>query len=121
MRQPCTLCGIPAKARGLCSTHYGRARDHGTLPPQPPEPMLDAGPLLAMVDRCGGTTQVLHAAGIDGASDEGRRWRDAFRRLRRNGQVSLWLADRICVRLFGTLPELVYGDEFFAGCEEVAA
>lgn len=83
--------------------------------------MLDAAPLLEAVDRRCGTTCLLHDVGLTGNSEVGKRWRDALRRVRRNGHVSPWLADRICVRLLGTLPELIYGEAFFAGCDETEA
>ena len=84
--------------------------------------MLDAGPLLDLVEGRGGVTAVLHSVGVGGESAEGQRWRDALRRVRRQGVVSVWLADRVCVGLLGTLPELVWGDAFFEGCDgEVAA
>ena len=87
--------------------------------------MLDAQPLLDVIDARGGTRAVLGLPPVAAMYDrerppvrqskdpDVRRWLDTLRRVRRQGRLSPWCADRICVRLLGTLPQLVWGQEWW--------
>ena len=93
---------------------------------------LDAAPLLEAIRRRGG---LRHTLGLDDTwhgpgvrldrtlhDPDLHRWARAYHRMRKSGRVSVWQADRFCVHVLGTLPELVWGDAFFDGCDdEVAA
>lgn len=86
---------------------------------------LDARPLLDTIEARGGIRRVLGLPPADAAlgrefgrrpdrtKDDVARWLRAHHRMRASGEVSVWQADRFCVRLLGTLPCLVYGAEWW--------
>ena len=83
--------------------------------------VLDAGPILDVVAARGGIATVL--GGDQGARKAGDlcRFDRAYWRMVQKGTVTVWAADRFCIKVLGTLPELVYGVAFFAGCDEMEA
>lgn len=87
----------------------------------PDTPTLPAQPILDAVEARGGLTEVLGLApsGLRvtrhrHAHDTNvRRWAKAYHRMRTSGTVTVWAADRFCMKVLGANPELIYGRDWW--------
>lgn len=72
-------------------------------------PTLDAAPILDTVDARGGVSAILGHRD-DRAAETDRR---AIQRARQRGIIGAHTADRVCIRVLGCHPALVYGSAWW--------
>ena len=74
--------------------------------------MLDAGPILRMIEDRGGLECALRRQTTPRQRDQ---LHQNLKRMVERGDVELHTADRMCIQHFGILPELLYGRDWFQG------
>lgn len=79
-------------------------------------PYLPVGPLVAAVVARGGLHALLPEHGERGrlTCRQVASYRRNYQRRRRSGTVTVGWADRFCIDVLGELPELVYGEQWWA-------
>lgn len=73
----------------------------------------DPAPLLAVLKARGGLNACLDKAKIENVLER-RTYQEPLRSGTRRGGLTTSIVDRICVDVLDTLPQLVYGEEWWA-------